>query len=76
MHIRKSKFLTLNQSNQRTDIFEKKLYFLIPFYVLRYEKEFNRISENIENSIEQQEKYDKGCNKGTCKMLLEPREMN
>lgn len=46
------------QAYTMEDIFKKKLYFLIPFYVLRYEKEFNRISENIENSIEKQEKYD------------------
>ena len=46
------------QAYTMEDIFEKKLYFLIPFYVLRYEKELNRISENIENSIEKQKKYD------------------
>lgn len=47
------------QSYSMEEIFEKKMYFLIPFYALRYENDLKRISDGIENSLEKQAEYDK-----------------
>ena len=47
------------QAYSMEEIFEKKMYFLIPFYAIRYENDLKRISEDIENSLEKQAEYDK-----------------
>ena len=47
------------QAYSMEEIFEKKMYFLIPFYALRYENDLKRISDGIENSLEKQAEYDK-----------------
>ena len=47
------------QAYSMEEIFEKKMYFLIPFYALRYESDLKRISDDIENSLEKQAESDK-----------------
>ncbi len=41
------------------EIFEKKLYFLIPFYTMRFKRKIKQIAGDKENTLETKAKYDK-----------------
>ena len=56
------------QAYSTKEVFEKKLYFLIPFYALRYENKLDKIAEGLKNAaisgdskklLENQAEYDK-----------------
>ena len=47
------------QAYTMEEIFEKELYFLIPFYTMRFKREIREIAKDKENSLESRDKYDK-----------------
>ena len=47
------------QAYSMDEIFEKKLYFLIPFYAMRFKRKIRQIIRDSENTLETKAKYDK-----------------
>ncbi len=47
------------QAYSMDEIFEKKLYFLIPFYTMRFKRKIKQIAGDKENTLESKVKYDK-----------------
>ena len=47
------------QAYSMDEIFEKKLYFLIPFYTMRFKRKIKQIVRDRENTLESKAKYDK-----------------
>ncbi len=47
------------QAYSMDEIFEKKLYFLIPFYTMRFKRKIKQIVGDKENTLESKVKYDK-----------------
>ena len=47
------------QAYSMDEIFEKKLYFLIPFYTMRFKRKIKQIVRDRENTLESKVKYDK-----------------
>ncbi len=51
------------QQYETEELFKKKLYFLIPFHIFTYEKDFKQINDNAEKIKNLRKKYEQICEK-------------